>query len=111
MKIQAVILRAVGKRITWWQAAEIIGVTDRTMRRWKGRYEEHGYDGLYDRKLGKPGMPWIGRPPQMPGARPSATSASSASTSPDTWVTTVKKLILRFCRCCWFCRSRLRHCG
>ena len=54
MKIQEVILRAVGKRITWWQAAEIIGVTDRTMRRWKERYEEHGYDGLYDRRLGKP---------------------------------------------------------
>jgi transposase len=54
MKIQEVILRAVGKRISWWQAAEIIGVSDRTMRRWKERYEEHGYDGLYDRRLGKP---------------------------------------------------------
>jgi transposase len=54
MKIQEVILRAVGKRITWWQAAEIIGVSARTMRRWKERYEEHGYDGLYDRRLGKP---------------------------------------------------------
>ena len=25
MKIQEVILRAIGKRINWWQAAEIIG--------------------------------------------------------------------------------------
>jgi len=54
MKIQEVILRAVGKRVTWWQAAEIIGVTGRTMRRWKERYEEQGCDGLYDRRLGKP---------------------------------------------------------
>ena len=54
LKIQEVILRAVAKKITWWQAAEIIGVSDRTMRRWKERYEEHGYDGLYDRRLGKP---------------------------------------------------------
>jgi len=54
MKVQEVILRAVAKKITWWQAAEIIGVSDRTMRRWKERYEEHGYDGLYDRRLGKP---------------------------------------------------------
>jgi transposase len=54
MKIQEVILRAVGKRITWWQAAEIIGVTDRTMRRWKERYEEQGYDGLFDRRKGQP---------------------------------------------------------
>jgi Homeodomain-like domain len=46
MKIQEVILRAMAKSITWWQAAEIIGITDRQMRRWHGRYREHGYDGL-----------------------------------------------------------------
>ena len=54
MKVQEVILRAVAKKISWWQAAEIIGVSERTMRRWKGRYEQYGYDGLYDRRLGKP---------------------------------------------------------
>jgi hypothetical protein len=26
--------------------AEMIGVTDRTMRRWRERYEEHSYGGL-----------------------------------------------------------------
>jgi transposase len=55
MKIQEVILRAIGKRITWWQAAEIIGISDRQMRRWKRRYERCGYDGLFDRRRGKPG--------------------------------------------------------
>lgn len=54
MKIQEVILRALAKRITWWQAAEIIGITDRQMRRWLRRYELYGYDGLYDRRKGKP---------------------------------------------------------
>jgi transposase len=54
MKIQEVILRAIAKRITWWQAAEIIGISDRQMRRWKRRYEDYGYDGLYDRRKGKP---------------------------------------------------------
>jgi len=54
MKIQEVILRALAKKITWWQAAEIIGISDRSMRRWKRRYEEHGYDGLFDRRRGKP---------------------------------------------------------
>ena len=29
MKIQEVILRAMAKKVTWWQAAEIIGITDR----------------------------------------------------------------------------------
>jgi len=33
MKVQEVILRAVAKKITWWQAAEIIGISDRQMRR------------------------------------------------------------------------------
>jgi len=54
MKIQEVILRALAKKITWWQAAEIIGITDRQMRRWHWRYKEYGYDGLLDRRLGKP---------------------------------------------------------
>lgn len=54
MKVQEVILRAMAKKITWWQAAEIIGVSDRSMRRWRERYEQHGYDGLLDRRRGKP---------------------------------------------------------
>jgi metal-dependent amidase/aminoacylase/carboxypeptidase family protein len=33
MKIQEVMLRAMAKRITWWQAAEIIGISCRQMRR------------------------------------------------------------------------------
>lgn len=54
MKIQEVILRAVAKKITWTQAGEIIGLCERQMRRWKERYQEFGYDGLFDRRLGKP---------------------------------------------------------
>src|ERR1700684_4526421 len=54
MKIQEVILRALAKKITWWQAAEIMGITDRQMRRWHWRYKEYGYDGLLDRRVGKP---------------------------------------------------------
>src|SRR6516165_3358011 len=54
MKVQEVILRAMAKKITWWQAAEIIGISDRWMRRWRERYEEHGYDGLFDRRRGQP---------------------------------------------------------
>ena len=54
MKVQEVILRAMAKKITWWQAAEIVGISDRSMRRWRERYEEFGYDGLFDRRRGKP---------------------------------------------------------
>jgi transposase len=54
MKLQDVLLKAMAKKITWWEAAEIIGVTDRTMRRWRERLEEHGYSGLADGRKGRP---------------------------------------------------------
>ena len=54
MKVQEVILRAMAKKITWWQAAEIIGISDRQMRRWHERLEEFGYEGLFDRRRGRP---------------------------------------------------------
>lgn len=49
MKRQDVLLKAMAKKITWWSAAEIIGVSDRTMRRWHSRLEQDGYSGLADR--------------------------------------------------------------
>ncbi len=54
MKVQEVILRAISGQILWMEAAEILGITDRQMRRWKRRYEEYGYDGLYDRRRKMP---------------------------------------------------------
>ena len=54
MKLQDVLLKAMAKKIRWWDAAEIIGVTDRTMRRWRERLEAEGYAGLVDRRKGKP---------------------------------------------------------
>ena len=54
MKVQDVILQAMAKKITWWQAAEILGISDRHMRRWRERYVEEGYNGLLDRRRGKP---------------------------------------------------------
>lgn len=53
MKLQDVLLKAMAKKITWWEAAEIIGVTTRTMRRWRERIETDGYSGLVDRRKGK----------------------------------------------------------
>src|SRR4051812_17859543 len=53
MKLQDVLLKAMARKISWCDAAEIIGVTDRTMRRWRERLEEGGYSGLADRRKGK----------------------------------------------------------
>jgi transposase len=52
MKLQDVILKAMAKKITW-MAAEIAGISDRTMRRMKQRYEAFGYDGLFDQRRGR----------------------------------------------------------
>src|SRR6266568_561719 len=54
MRVQDVMLKAMAKKITWWQAAEILGISDRHMRRWRERYEREGYNGLMDRRRGKP---------------------------------------------------------
>jgi len=31
-----------------------LGISCRQLRRWKESWEEHGYDGLFDRRCGKP---------------------------------------------------------
>src|SRR5579863_2539333 len=54
MKVQEVMLQAMAQKITWWQAAEILGISDRHMRRWRERYEEFGFRGLFDRRRGRP---------------------------------------------------------
>ena len=53
MKLQDVILKAMAKKISWMEAAEIAGVTDRTMRRIRDRYEEFGYTGLFESEAGQ----------------------------------------------------------
>jgi hypothetical protein len=53
MKAQEVILKAMAGQYKWWEAAEILGVTGRTMRRCHPRYEKHGY-GLYDYRKQQP---------------------------------------------------------
>ena len=54
MKVHEVIMRAMSKEITWYQAAEIVGISCRQMQRWKERWEKHGYEGLFDRRRGHP---------------------------------------------------------
>src|SRR5450631_3321984 len=54
MKLQEVLLRATTGKIKWWQAAELIGISERQLRRRRKRYEEEGYHGLLDRRRRKP---------------------------------------------------------
>ncbi len=52
MKLQDVLLKAMAKKVSSMEAAEIAGVTDRTMRRIRERYQEFGYTGLFDQRRG-----------------------------------------------------------
>src|SRR5918994_4733626 len=48
MKVQEVIMKALTGELHWYRAADILGFSPRTLRRWRERYESHGYDGLLD---------------------------------------------------------------
>jgi transposase len=50
MKVQEVILRARAKKITWIAAAEILGITPRSLRRWQSTMKRYGADHLMDRR-------------------------------------------------------------
>jgi hypothetical protein len=54
MKISEVITRAIGGKINWIQAAEILGMSDRQLRRWRGNWAKYGYGGLFDRRTQRP---------------------------------------------------------
>lgn len=54
MDVQAVILKALSGEIHWFQAADILGMHPRSVRRWRERYEQHGYHGLIDKRHQRP---------------------------------------------------------
>lgn len=53
MKLQDVILKALAKKLTWIEAAEIAGMSVRNMQRRRQQYQEFGYTGLFDQRRGK----------------------------------------------------------
>jgi predicted ester cyclase len=58
MKVQEVIVRALAGRLTWIQAADILQLSPRSVRRWRWRLERDGYDGLFDRRGRVPSPKW-----------------------------------------------------
>ena len=53
MKVSEVIKKAIAKEIRWFDAARILGISERQMRRWKLRYEAQDVEGLADARQGK----------------------------------------------------------
>jgi len=54
MKVEDVIVRVLAGKLTWLQAADILGRTPRSIRRLRWKFEHHGYDGLFDRRRQTP---------------------------------------------------------
>ena len=60
MRVREVLMRAVNREISWIQAADILGCTARSLRRWKVRYAKFGMEGLVDgRTRGHRSPRWV----------------------------------------------------
>lgn len=53
MRFEELYQRQTERKLTIEQAAEILGISERTFRRWSRHYEAEGAEGLYDGRLDK----------------------------------------------------------
>ena len=53
LKLRDVLSHWDSGRLSQLEAAEVLGMSERTFRRWSRRFEEEGEDGLMDRRLGR----------------------------------------------------------
>ena len=53
LKLRDVLGRWEAAELSQLEAAELLGMSERTFRRWSRRFEEEGEAGLVDRRLGK----------------------------------------------------------
>jgi transposase len=60
MRFLEVFERCRMRRLSYAEAAEALGVSERTFRRMRGRYDAEGEAGLEDRRIGKPSPHRIG---------------------------------------------------
>ena len=49
-----IMMRATAGKLTWTQAADVLGITPRHMRRLRADYQEHGIHALEDKRGGRP---------------------------------------------------------
>lgn len=54
MKVRDVIVQATAGKMTWIQAADVLGMSPRTLRRWRQRFQRHGTAMLVDRRRQRP---------------------------------------------------------
>jgi len=51
MRFSSILDRHTGGHITQAEAAEMLGIGERTFRRWRDRFDDEGEAGLADRRL------------------------------------------------------------
>jgi len=54
MRVREVILQTMAGKMSWLQAADVLGISARTMRRWRFKFARYGVDGLLDRRRRSP---------------------------------------------------------
>src|SRR5512132_1836361 len=54
VKVHEVLMQALSGRQPWIHVAEVLGVSARTVRRLRWRYEQYGFTGLYDHRQRMP---------------------------------------------------------
>src|ERR1700694_255535 len=54
IKLRSVLDRYEASELSQLEAAKLLGMGERTFRRWRRRFEDEGQAGLIDRRLGKP---------------------------------------------------------
>ena len=59
MKVREVVLRAIAKKITWDQAAEVLGISYAALDRMRRLYQRRGYDGHWVRARHKKSAPQV----------------------------------------------------
>jgi transposase len=53
MKFEEILGRTKRRQVSQEEAASMLGMSERTFRRWRDRFEADGAQGLYDRRLGR----------------------------------------------------------
>ncbi len=53
LKVEDIYGRTYRGELSQSEAAEVLGMSERTFRRWRDRYTSEGAEGLYDRRLGR----------------------------------------------------------
>lgn len=54
MKVRDVMMMAMSGQIKWFEAADILGISDRQIRRWKCKMQTFGIESLFDKRRNQP---------------------------------------------------------